>query len=207
MTTTSVLDLALAQLLSFPDAAMLADGALIAGAVASAPQAVREPAERFLDDVRTLDLLERQQLYVDAFDFDRRASLHLTAHTHGDRRQRGARLVGIKHSLRAAGLEPTDSELPDHLAVILEFRALAPSEGAELLRELRPALEIVHSRLHDKGSPYANVLDAVSATLPRLTRAERSAVERLATEGPPGELVGLEPFAPPEVMPVAGGRR
>jgi nitrate reductase delta subunit len=205
MSTTE--DLALAWLLSFPDPELLADEKPVEQAVDGAPRAVREPARRFLDAVAGLDLLERQQLYVDAFDFDRRASLHLTAHTHGDRRQRGARLVGIKHTLRAAGLEPTDRELPDHLAVLLELRALAPSVGAELLRELRPALEIVRSRLHAKESPYAHVVDAVSATLPRLTRAERAAAERLATEGPPGEQVGLEPFAPAEVMPVAGAAR
>lgn len=204
---SATLDLALSRLLSFPDAELVADEALVAAAVADASRAVREPAARFLDAVAGLDLLERQQLYVDAFDFDRRASLHLTAHTHGDRRQRGARLVGIKHTLRGAGLEPADSELPDHLAVLLELRALAPSQGAELLRELRPALEIVRSRLHGKESPYADVLDAASATLPRLTRAERAATERLATEGPPGEQVGLEPFAPAEVMPLAGATR
>jgi nitrate reductase delta subunit len=138
---------------------------------------------------------------VDAFDFDRRASLHLTAHTHGDRRQRGGRLIGLKELVRDAGLELASGELPDHLAVLLELRALAPDVGAAALTEARPAIELVRARLHDKTSPYALVLDAVCATLPRLTRAERAAGERLAADGPPGELVGLEPFAPAEVMP------
>jgi nitrate reductase delta subunit len=46
------------------------------------------------------------------------------------------------------------------------------------------------------------VLDAVCAGLPRLSALERERVRDLAEDGPPGEQVGLEPFAPPEVMPV-----
>ena len=38
------------------------------------------------------------------FDFDRRASLYLTYHTHGDRRQRGLELVRLKRRYAEAGL-------------------------------------------------------------------------------------------------------
>jgi nitrate reductase delta subunit len=187
-------DLALARLLTFPDAAAVAED----GAVREAAGPAVDP---FFAAVAGVSLLERQQLYVDTFDFDRRASLHLTAHTHGDRRQRGGRLIDLKRRFREAGLEMTDGELPDHLAVLLEFRALAPGEGAAVLAELRPAFEVVRARVAETGGPYRHVLDAVAATLPRLTREQRAAAERLAAEGPPGELVGLEPFAPAEVMP------
>lgn len=204
---SAAVDIALARLLGFPDDELYAEFVEVARVLEEAPAGVREAGGRFLAEVAGLDALERQAVYVETFDFDRRASLHLTAHTHGDRRQRGARLVGIKRLLRAVGLEPADGELPDHLAVLLELRALAPSDGADVLRELRPAFELVRSRLHETGSPYRHVLDAIAATLRRATRAEREAAARLASDGPPGELVGLEPFAPAEVMPVTGGVR
>lgn len=194
-------DLALSRLLSFQSADLLADEARTRAVCEDAPRAAREPLARYFDEVHGLDELERQRLYVDAFDFDRRASLHLTAHTHGDRRQRGGRLIDLKLRLRVAGLVLTSGELPDHLAVLIELRALAPAEGASALAELRPAIELIRARLHEVNSPYRHVLDAFCATLPRLTREQRSAAERLATDGPPGELVGLEPFAPAEVMP------
>ncbi len=194
-------DLAIARLLTFPDAGLLAEEPLVEAAATSAPPAVADPLVRFFTDVAGRPPLERQRLYVDAFDFDRRASLHLTAHTHGDRRQRGGRLIGLKQRLRAVGLDLTDGELPDHLAVLLELRALEPEEGEAALADVRPAIELVRTRLHEKRSPYAHVLDAVCATLPRLTRADRAAAQQLASDGPPGELVGLEPFAPAEVMP------
>ncbi len=200
-------DLALSRLLTFPAGDLLAEEPVVRAACDEAPREAREALVQFFAAVDGLDALERQGLYVDAFDFDRRASLHLTAHTHGDRRQRGGRLIGLKRRLRAAGVELASGELPDHLAVLLELRALDPAEGAAALAELRPATELVRARLHETGSPYRHVLDGVSATLPRLTREERAAAERLAAEGPPGELVGLEPFAPAEVMPREGAFR
>jgi nitrate reductase delta subunit len=45
------------------------------------------------------------------------------------------------------------------------------------------------------------VLEAVCRALPSLGPREAAGVRRLAAEGPPDEQVGLEPFAPPEVMP------
>ena len=137
---------------------------------------------------------EQQQTYVQTFDFDMRASLYLTYHTHGDRRQRGLELVRLKRRYAEAGLPLTGDELPDYLPVLLEFAALAPVEGEALLNELRAPLELIRSRLHQTGSPYAEVVDAVVAALPRPTRAQLEAARRIASEGPPAELVGLEPY-------------
>jgi nitrate reductase delta subunit len=144
--------------------------------------------------MRERPLRELQAAYVRSFDFDRRASLHLTYHSHGDRRQRGLELVRLKRRFAGAGHPLTGSELPDFLPVLLEFAALAPAEGEALLNELRAPLELVRARLHEKGSPYAGLLDEVVAALPRRTRGQVEAARRLADEGPPAELVGLEPF-------------
>jgi nitrate reductase delta subunit len=143
-----------------------------------------------------------QEEYVRTFDFDRRASLHLTYHTHGDRRQRGLELVRLKRRFAGAGLVLGEEELPDYLPVLLEFAALAPEHGEPLLAELREPIELVRARLHETESRYAGVLDAIARRLPKLTAAQADAVRRLALEGPPSELVGLEPFgAEPELVP------
>ncbi len=144
--------------------------------------------------MRETPLHELQAAYVRTFDFDRRTSLYLTYHTHGDRRQRGLELVRLKRRYTEAGLPLTGGELPDYLPVLLEFAALSPTTGAALLGEFRVSLELVRARLHELGSPYADLLDTVVAALPRPTRAQVAAARRLAEEGPPTELVGLEPF-------------
>lgn len=135
-----------------------------------------------------------QEEYVRTFDFDLRAGLHLTYHTHGDRRQRGLELVRLKRRFAEAELALTDEELPDYLPVLLEFAAFAPDQGLPLLAELREPLELVRSRLHEAKSLYGGILDEIVARLPRLTAAQAEAMRRLALEGPPTELVGLEPF-------------
>jgi nitrate reductase molybdenum cofactor assembly chaperone NarJ/NarW len=142
--------------------------------------------------------------YVATFDLRRRAALELTYYAHGDTRERGMALLRIKKLYRVAGLPLDSAELPDHLAVMLAFAACAPDGyGVALLSEHRPAIELLRLSLHDLGSRYAEVLDAVAAALPPLSVAERSEVARLAREGPPDEAVGLEPYGPPEAI---GGR-
>jgi len=196
----------LSLLLQYPTAELLDAHSELAAAAATLPdRAARSGSERLLASFEGRSLGELQQTYVETFDFDRRASLHLTYHTHGDRRQRGLELVRLKRRYAEAGLELAEGELPDYLPVLLEFAALEPATGGELLSALRESLELVRSRLHERESPYAGLLDAVVEGLPKLTRAQRERIERLAEEGPPAELVGLEPFAPPELVPATGG--
>src|SRR6516165_2329420 len=114
-------------------------------------------------------------------------------------------LLRLRKLYRAAGRPQQDGELPDFLPVMLEFAASAPGGRGELvLREHRAALELVRRSLRERESPYAEVLDAVCSTLGEPSAADRARAIKLAASGPPSELVGLEPFAPPEVMPGAG---
>jgi nitrate reductase delta subunit len=159
---------------------------------------------RFLAHGRTAGAIALQQEYVRTFDFQKRASLYLTFSLFGDRRQRGMALLLLKKRYSAAGLPLASKELPDYLPLMLEFAAFAPAGyGEEILCEFRAGLELLRLYLHDADSAYALLLDAVCLGLPALTAEEQEGVRRLAAEGPPAEQVGLEPFAPREVMPAA----
>jgi len=147
----------------------------------------------FLGSLGGVPLAQVQAEYVTTFDFDRRASLYLTYHTHGDRRQRGLELVRLKRRFAEAGLQLADDELPDYLPALLEFASLVPG-GHEPLAELRPALELIRARLHQRASRYAVLFDVLVEALPPLTRAQEDRTRRLAEEGPPSELVGLDPI-------------
>ena len=192
----------LSFLLRYPDADVAAARDQIAGEVTALPGGpVRDGLEQFLAGW-TGDQTALAARYVETFDLRRRASLYLTYYAHGDTRERGMALLRLKKLYRAAGLPMESTELPDHLTVMLAFAALAPAgHGKTLLAEHRPAIELLRLSLHDLGSPYAHVLDAIAAGLPALTVTERGEVARLAREGPPEEAVGLEPYGPPEAMP------
>lgn len=156
----------------------------------------------FLDWYRTLDLNQLRQSYVDNFDFDRRHSLHLTYQIHGDSRQRGLALLKIKNVYREAGLDPDGAELPDYLPLMLEFAVLSTdSAGTDLLDRHRESIELIGAGLSDAESPWAGLFDVIRDEMPNLSRRQISKIKRLAEEGPPSEEVGMEPFAPPEVMP------
>ena len=106
-------------------------------------------------------------------------------------------MLEFKAAYRAAGFEPSDAELPDYLPMVLDFAALTP-RGAALLRRHRADLELLRHALHEAGTPYADVADAICAQLPRLGRRDLVLVRKaLQGDGPPREEVGLEPFAPP----------
>ncbi|MFE6691803.1 nitrate reductase molybdenum cofactor assembly chaperone [Streptomyces sp. NPDC057743] len=186
-------------LLRYPDATMLAS----LDDVALALPAVADPTDRTrlanaCDHVRRLAPVEAAQRYVAAFDHTRRRSLHLTYYRHGDTRARGMALLTLKHTYRQAGQELPASELPDYLPLVLEFAALSPEPGHRVLLQCRAGLELLRQALHEHSAPYAGVLDTLCARLPQPGRRERDTWRRLATEGPPGEHVGLEPFGPPE---------
>jgi nitrate reductase molybdenum cofactor assembly chaperone NarJ/NarW len=195
--------------LQYPDGELLeARAQLEAVAAALPPSAAAGALRRFLAWWAREPPTALAEHYVRTFDLQGRCSLYLTYYTHGDRRDRGLALLRLRQLYRAAGLPLAGRELPDYLPVVLEFAAAAtPAQGALVVREQRAALELLRTALRDQGSPYEHALDAVCRLAGQLTAGERLSVERLIAQGPPRELVGLEPFAPPEVMPASGARR
>jgi nitrate reductase delta subunit len=199
-------------LLGYPDGELLDRLPLLRAVTAPLPARLAGPLGRFLDHLETTPPADLQADYVATFDLRRRCSLYLTYYAHGDTRRRGMALLQVKHLYGRAGMQLADGELPDHLAVVLEFTATGDAaRGERLLTEYRAALELIRLALEERRSPWAAVLQAVSATLPPVAAADREAVLRLAQQGPPTEEVGLDPygatpFAPPEYMPspVAG---
>jgi nitrate reductase delta subunit len=197
----------LSILLTYPSEDVLDGREDVAAAARALPAGrARDAIRRFLDHFIATDSLALRQEYVETFDLQKRWSLYLTFFTHGDTRKRGQALLRLKRLYRAAGFVLEGGELPDYLPLVLEFAALDPEHGEWVLREHRAGLEILHMHLREKQSPYAELLEAIRAGLPALGIAELTKLRRLATEGPPHEEVGLEPFAPPEVMPGLGAR-
>lgn len=191
------------MLLGYPDEELQATLPVLADEIDQLPAATSEPLTRFLVHAKATPALQLAEHFVETFDNQRRCCLYLTYYAHGDTRKRGMALLEFKMAYRRAGLELGPDELPDHLAVVLEYAASDPVGGRQLLLDHRAGIELLRLALEDAKSPYADVLRAVVATLPTLAGDEREAVHRLAVQGPPTEEVGLAPFAPPDQMPVS----
>jgi len=193
-------------LLDYPDESVLARTELVRSASWSLPTAIGDSLRSFLDHLESTPLSQLQADYVETFDTRRRCNLFLTYFAHGDTRKRGMALLRFKQTYLASGLELDDAELPDHLCVVLEYAATVDRRrGLDLMLDHRAGLELLRLSLQDLGSPWASLVDAVTATLPPLRGDERDAVRRLAAEGPPEEEVGLAPFAAPQFSPGASG--
>ena len=189
-------------LLGYPDERLLGQLDMIRAASHDLPASLGEPIRAVVVHLESTPLTESQAAYVETFDTRRRNSLFLTYFAHGDTRKRGVALLRFKQAYLRSGFVLDDSELPDHLCVVLEYAATIDQElGWGLLLDHRAGLELLRMSLRDSGSPWAGAVEAVSATLPPLRGDERDAVRRLAAEGPPEEEVGLTPYATPGFDP------
>ncbi|GGV42889.1 hypothetical protein GCM10010182_79540 [Actinomadura cremea] len=181
-------------LLGYPDEDLLGRLPVLRRALRGLPAPVAGPLGGVLDHLETTSPQVLAADYVTTFDQRKRSCPYLTYFACGDTRKRGMALLRFKQTYDAAGLV-LDGELPDHLAVVLEFAATGDlAEGRRLLLEHRAGLELLRLALTEAGSPWTGVLDAVSATLPPLTGDISRDVARLVAEGPPEEQVGLAPY-------------
>jgi nitrate reductase delta subunit len=202
-------------LLASPDEQQRSQLPLVGDVAGRLPRDLGDPLAQTVSTLGDASLQELQEQYVATFDTRRRCSLFLTYFLHGDTRQRGTALLRFRQAYLRAGHVLDDTELPDHLAVVLEFAATVdPEEGRRMLLDHRAGLEVLRLALHDMGSPWAGAVTAVSATLPALRGDERDAVRRLAAQGPPEEEVGLSPYGqagpvdlPIPTVPASGGVR
>jgi len=191
-------------LLDYPTDELLGRLDAIERAADELPDPLGGPLRASVAHLRETTLTELEADYVDTFDTRRRHNLFLTYFAHGDTRMRGMALLRFKQTYLASGFELTDTELPDHLCVVLEYAATVDQEqGRQLILDHRAGLELLRIALADAGSRWAGAIEAVTATLPPLHGDEWEAVRRLAAEGPPQEEVGLTPYSSgPTALPM-----
>ncbi len=191
-------------LLNYPDEVLLERLALVRAACRSLPDSVGEPLRQTVAHLESSPLGALQEEYVETFDTRRRHNLFLTYFAHGDTRKRGVALLRFKQTYLRSGFVLDDTELPDHLCVVLEYAATVDHGlGRRLLLDHRAGLELLRLSLQEVGSGWAGAVQAVTATLPPLRGEEWAAIRKLAAEGPPEEEVGLTPYATPAFDPGA----
>ena len=107
---------------------------------------------------------ERQELYVQTFEFNPACTLEIGWHLFGENYERGEFLVRMREELRRHGIAES-TELPDHLTYMLPLLArMDHREGAELAGQyVLPALGKIREALKD--NPYSALIAAVEKAL------------------------------------------
>ena len=188
-----------AILLAYPDEQTSSDLPAVRAMCRRLPADLATPLLRLADHLADVPLESSQPAYVETFDNRRQCSPYLTYFVHGDTRKRGVALLRFKQTYLRSGFVLDDSELPDHLTVVLEYAATVdPLLGWRLLLDHRAGLEMLRLALQEHQSAWADALVAVCRTLPPLRGDEREAIRRLAADGPPAEEVGLSPYGVPD---------
>ena len=156
---------ALAALLNYPSAELREHLPAIVEAIegeSALPAARRAEIRALAAELQRIDPIEAESRYVELFDRGRSTSLHLFEHVHGDSRDRGPAMIDLIQHYEKAGLLLGDSELPDHLCVILEFASTQPPAAArEFLGEMAHILKAIFSALRKRDSSYASLVAAV----------------------------------------------
>lgn len=188
-------------LLSYPDEESFGtDLTAVAAAIQRLPpSAARAHLARCCGSLATMTPLGAATAYVEAFDMQKGRSLYLTYYRYGDTRERGMALVALVSAYKLAGFVPAAGELADFLPALLELAASHP-DGVGLLSEHRPALDALRAQLEEAGSDFAGAVAAIGDAIGPLDKSGRAALARYREQGPPSERVGLEPFAPPEIL-------
>lgn len=187
---------ALSALLTYPSADLQAAapdiGPLLAaeGLLSAAHQVALGP---LLEELATRDLLDLQERFVLLFDRSKSLSLNLFEHVHGESRARGQAMVDLLETYRAGGWEPMGPELPDHLPILLEFLSLRPlAEARDTLADAGHVIAVLGERLERRGSPYAAVMQAITALASTPAAAELLRELAEQPEDDPEDLVALD---------------
>lgn len=189
-------------LLGYPDETFFERLPLVARAAAELPRgAVRTALLEFCEHASSTPEPELCRHYAEVFDIRRCHALRMTYYTDGH----GPALTDIRRVYTEAGWQVPTRELPDHLAVLLEFAARGDSDaGHDLLLRFRPGLERLGAALREHGTPYVRVVDAASLTLPSPGVLDGEPARRLVAQGTDGEQDGSEGNGESPPRPVAG---
>ena len=158
---------ALAQLLDYPTnrEALLA----CCGELADHLQrhGLPSPAASFEAFVRGATLAGLQEDYVANFDFNPAAAPYLGHHLYGDNQKKGTYLIRVKQAFGQHDFTPEGCELPDHLAVLLNFLARLSEHGQDHFRHgfieelMLPGLQkLVEGYARHSASPWLSLVEA-----------------------------------------------
>jgi nitrate reductase delta subunit len=163
----------LSVLLSYPDAD--AAGSARAACELGAGTPAAGPLSRFAAAAGRLPAETLQEIYASTFDLDPACAPYVGHHLLGDSPLRGPFLARLVEVYDSGGYRARE-ELPDHLAEVLAFLAVAPpsAERDDLVSDgLLPALVRMLDSLKDRGNPYRELLVAVQELLRPVRSADR----------------------------------
>lgn len=156
----------LAQACSYPSAALEENISQCVEMLTPAHAEAAAEMNKFLQLVRTEGLGRLEEIYTAVFDLSPSCPPYAGYYLFGDTHKRGDFMVNLKKEFQAHDFD-VKGEMPDHIAVLLEFMAVLDDSGAEndLVAEcLVPALSEMEKSA-PAGEGYHHIIRAVLMVL------------------------------------------
>lgn len=170
----------ISHLLSYPDESWMQTVAEARESLPSGSQPMTDEIQAFLEAMGAFDAEQRQDHYVQVFDFSKKTTLYLTYADFGEERERGPALLELKKQYAQAGLELNGNEMPDYLPAMLEFCAHVDAAIArQMLSPFANRLAQLRDALAKIESPYAHLLSAVQSGIKILQSETKPQVEEV----------------------------
>jgi nitrate reductase delta subunit len=117
----------------------------------------------FINYIEKNDLIKLQENYVYLFDRQKKFSLYLFEHIHGDSKSRGMAMIDLKNFFFKYKIKINEkNELPDYIPVFLEFLSLIDKKDVKkILNEIVNILSIIRMNLEKINNPYSNIFSII----------------------------------------------
>jgi len=166
----------LGNLLRYPKGALSAQAAAAEASLETACPEARRALLRFRDAIAPLDTDALEECYTRTFDVTPLCVPYLSVYLFGeDSFKRSELMMGLMSAYERAGWK-LHGELPDHVAIVLQFAPhFDPGEWEELVEWclLGPAARMA-AHLEKKENPYGHLLRAVHCVLQQACLKEAS---------------------------------
>ena len=136
---------------------------LAAAIESSTTGVVKRHLTRFVDEVGRLPLGEWEELHTSTLDLSPQFVPYVGHVVWGENYRRGEFMADLNRSMHDAGIE-LDGELPDHIAPVLRYLAVADEPLPDLVEVLSGAVATMAQTLHkaDAKNPYRHLLAATA---------------------------------------------
>lgn len=123
---------------------------------------VKNTLSEFIYFVEKSGLGAVQEEYVRTFDLSPICYPYLSHHIFGESYKRGEYMVELKEIYRSLGYSPPEGELPDHIAVVLDFLSTLAEENRRdfLVKYVTLGVSRMANVIGTEDTPYAHVIEA-----------------------------------------------
>lgn len=163
-----------ATLLAYPEEEHWNLAPALAARLARLSVPVATDLHRYVEYLESTSLAQAREHYTRAFDLSPLAVPYLSVYLFGaENPQRGQFMAGFSGAYAEANYS-TGGELPDHLAVVLGYAAVAPDETwDEIQRLCLPSpLKLMRQALGEAKSPYQHLLASLEHFVKHVTAGE-----------------------------------